>query len=170
MITYRLKNNNRYYEYIENNNINEISLYNNIVELYIIDYPFLAFCKLPDKLPLNIVKLSAINCNLMTLPEKLPYTLEYINITRNNIVSIPWIPIDIKYFNGTLNMITCNGIFNDTKKLFASIYNKYLHIVDYNNINGYDTMEFDAINLDGNPITFFYLSTNNLLEDWLKIY
>ena len=31
-------------------------------------------------------------------------------------------------------------------------------------------MEFDAINLDGNPITNFYLSTNNLLEDWIKIY
>lgn len=168
MITYRLKNNNKYYEYVESNNINEIPLYNNIIELYVINYPYLAFCKLPDKLPSNIVKLYSINCNLMTLPEKIPYTLENINISRNNIISIPWIPIDIKYFNGSLNMITYSGIFNDTKKLFASIYNKYLYLVDYNNNNGYDTVEFDAINLDGNPITTFYISTDKLLEDWLK--
>jgi len=174
MIIYKLNlsgssiNRDLYYVFKGSNNIEEIPLYNNISELRVIDYPYLAFCKLPDILPSKLRKLTVTNCNLFELPEKLPYTLEYINVLKNNISCIPWLPIDIKYFNASINNITFNGIYSDTKKLFLSIYYKYLELVVYNDENFFSTLQFDAVNLDGNPITNFYLSTEKLLDDWLN--
>jgi hypothetical protein len=161
-------NKNLYYVFKSSNIIDDIPLYNNIDELKVTDYSYLPFCKLPDILPTKLIKLTVTNCNLSSLPERLPHTIEYINISKNYVNNIPWIPIYIKYFNASLNSIEYNGIFSDTKKLFVSIYNKYLDLVLYNSENGYDTHEFDAVNLDGNHITNFYLSTEEMLLDWLQ--